>query len=41
MLDGYNILYYNSDNDEYFLDIVDKINENLENYKRRLGYFFL
>lgn len=33
MLAGFNILYYNSNNNEYFLDIVDKINENLEKYK--------
>jgi hypothetical protein len=33
MLGGFNILYYNNDDEDYFLDIVDKINEHLEKYK--------
>jgi hypothetical protein len=38
MLLGFEITYYNSDDTEYYLDIVDKIKSNVNNYKSNDGW---
>lgn len=38
MLSGFEILYYNSTNEEYYLDIVEKIKSNVNNYKLKEGW---
>ena len=38
MLSGFEILYYNNLNEEYYLDIVEKIKSNVNNYKLKEGW---
>ena len=38
MLSGFEISYYNSTNEEYYLDIVEKIKININNYKSKEGW---
>lgn len=38
MLNGFEITYYNSKDDEYYLDIVEKIKSNVNNYKLKEGW---
>jgi len=38
MLSGFELLYYNSDDTDYYLDIVDKIKSNVNNYKSNEGW---
>ena len=35
LLSGLNIFYYNSDNNDYHLEIIDKINETIDNYLKK------
>jgi hypothetical protein len=38
MLSGFELLYYNSDDTEYYLDIVDKIRNNVNNLYKKEGW---
>ena len=38
MLSGFELLYYNSDDTDYYLNIVEKIESNVNNYKSNDGW---
>jgi hypothetical protein len=38
MLSGFELLYYNSDDTDYYLNIVEKIESNINNYKSNDGW---
>jgi hypothetical protein len=38
MLSGFELLYYNSDEIDYYLNIVEKIESNVNNYKSNDGW---